>query len=170
MKEKQIVTSGFLPAPTSIETLSGKAGNSKLKALYRLLLLPAVLGSLWVTGVHKNFCYHDKGNSLGNFSNTAPCAQVDSLQPLKHDELWKNLSAIIGSSEFQSKAVNWLGNAVRIPWVQRRSVNKFERSRAFRTESWDSMDPVGVDPRWEVFEPFQAHLLGDFPLVCVYSQ
>ncbi len=32
------------------------------------------------------------------------------------------------------------------------------------------MNPVGVDPRWEVFEPFQAHLLGDFPLVCVLFQ
>ena len=29
------------------------------------------------------------------------------------------------------------------------------------------MDPVGVDPRWEAFEPFHDYLLQAFPLVYV---
>ena len=37
----------------------------------------------------------------------------------------------------------------------------------FRTESYDNMDPVGVDPRWDVFGPFHDYLLQAFPLVYV---
>ena len=36
-----------------------------------------------------------------------------------------------------------------------------------RTESYDTMDPVGVDPRYEVFALFHAYLSGVFPLVYV---
>jgi len=34
-----------------------------------------------------------------------------------------------------------------------------------RTESYDRMDPVGVDPRWDAFGPFHDYLLKAFPLV-----
>lgn len=37
----------------------------------------------------------------------------------------------------------------------------------FRTESYDQMDPVGVDPRWDAFGPFHDYLLKAFPLVYV---
>ena len=36
-----------------------------------------------------------------------------------------------------------------------------------RTESYDSMKPVGEDPRWEVFGPFHEYLLSAFLLVYV---
>lgn len=118
MKDKQAITPGYLPVPTSIEPSSGKTRNPKFRTLLRFLLPTVVLGSLWAAGVHENFCNHDKGNPLSIFppkSHAASCAQAEPLQPLKHDELWKNLSAIVGSSDFQSKAIDWLGNAVRIP-------------------------------------------------------
>ena len=35
------------------------------------------------------------------------------------------------------------------------------------TESYDDMDPVGADTRWEVFRPFYDYLLQSFPLTCV---
>ena len=37
-----------------------------------------------------------------------------------------------------------------------------------RTESYDHMEPVGVDPRWDAFGPFHDYLLESFPLVCVF--
>ena len=40
-------------------------------------------------------------------------------------------------------------------------------NRTLRTESYDKMDPVGVDPRWDVFGPFHNYLLHAFPLVYV---
>ena len=33
-----------------------------------------------------------------------------------------------------------------------------------RTESYDQMGPVGVDPRWDVFAAFHTYLLKAFPL------
>ena len=36
-----------------------------------------------------------------------------------------------------------------------------------RTESYDDMEPVGVDPRWDAFGPFHDYLLESFPLVYV---
>jgi len=40
----------------------------------------------------------------------------------------------------------------------------------FRTESYDGMEPVGVDPRWEAFKPFHEYLATTFPLVFVYHR
>lgn len=37
-----------------------------------------------------------------------------------------------------------------------------------RTESYDHMEPVGVDPRWDAFGPFHDYLLEAFPLVYVF--
>lgn len=36
------------------------------------------------------------------------------------------------------------------------------------TESYDHMEPVGVDPRWDVFGPFHDYLLRAFPLTYVF--
>ena len=41
-------------------------------------------------------------------------------------------------------------------------------NNAFRTESYDHMEPVGVDPRWDAFGPFHDYLFESFPLVCVF--
>ena len=42
-------------------------------------------------------------------------------------------------------------------------------SVSVRTETYDGMDPVGVDPRWEAFAPFHDYILSAFPLVYVLS-
>ena len=39
------------------------------------------------------------------------------------------------------------------------------RLESSRTESYDDMKEIGVDPRWEVFVPFHEYLLKTFPLV-----
>jgi Gly-Xaa carboxypeptidase len=58
------------------------------------------------------------------------------------------LNNTFGTDDFRIRAIDWLGGAVRVP-----------------TESYDSMDPVGVDPRWDAFGPFHDYLLKAFPLV-----
>ncbi|KAJ7583273.1 hypothetical protein C8J56DRAFT_1055032 [Mycena floridula] len=52
----------------------------------------------------------------------------------------------IATDEFKDSAIDWLSGAVQDP-------------------SYDSMDPVGVDPRWEAFAPFHKYLLNAFPKV-----
>lgn len=76
------------------------------------------------------------------------CPQAKPITPVKHSAIWESLVERSTSDEFKERAIEWLGGAVRI-----------------RTESYDHMDPVGVDPRWNVFEPFHDYLLQAFPLV-----
>ncbi|KAJ7767422.1 hypothetical protein DFH07DRAFT_808483 [Mycena maculata] len=76
------------------------------------------------------------------------CPQVDALTPQRGAELLGNISDLIGTADFKTKAVNWLAGAVQVP-----------------TEVFDAMPPVGQDARWEVFAPFHDYLLDAFPLV-----
>ncbi|KAF8909393.1 carboxypeptidase S [Gymnopilus junonius] len=76
------------------------------------------------------------------------CPQVDALTPQKNLNLWKALNDEVGTPGFKQSAIDWLGGAVRIS-----------------TESFDNMDPVGVDPRWLAFAPFHDYLSSAFPLV-----
>lgn len=81
-------------------------------------------------------------------SNAQICPQVEPLYPTKHAELWTSLGDTFGSSAFKDRAIGWLSGAVQVP-----------------TESYDNMDPVGIDPRWDAFGPFHAYLSQNFPLM-----
>ncbi|KAF9786338.1 carboxypeptidase S [Thelephora terrestris] len=76
------------------------------------------------------------------------CPQARSMTPVKHSAIWNTLVERSASEEFKERAVEWLSGAVKI-----------------RTESYDYMEPVGVDPRWDVFGSFHGYLLQTFPLV-----
>ncbi|EGN96601.1 hypothetical protein SERLA73DRAFT_184690 [Serpula lacrymans var. lacrymans S7.3] len=76
------------------------------------------------------------------------CSQAGELIPEKNEALWESLSKIYGTEDFKMRAVDWLGGAVRVP-----------------TESYDKMEPVGIDPRWEKFSAFHDYLLQAFPKV-----
>ncbi|KAH9975656.1 hypothetical protein BJV74DRAFT_178104 [Russula compacta] len=75
------------------------------------------------------------------------CPQSDALYPERHAQLWKSLGRDFDEDAFMTRAVTWLGGAVRI-----------------RTESYDDMGPIGVDERWEAFGPFHDYLVQSFPL------
>ncbi|CUA77617.1 Gly-Xaa carboxypeptidase [Rhizoctonia solani] len=90
-----------------------------------------------------------------HYTNTAVnvgdvCPQVDPLLPASaaNRKLAEELGAVFGNSDFEAIAAEYLGGAVRIP-----------------TESYDKMDPVGTDPRWDVFYKFSEHLQKTFPKV-----
>jgi Gly-Xaa carboxypeptidase len=76
------------------------------------------------------------------------CPQADVLYPHKNEDLWIKVSEIFGTGEFKNRSIDWLAGAVRIP-----------------TETFDGMDSVGIDPRWEAFIPFHEYLPKAFPLV-----
>ncbi|KAJ7077873.1 hypothetical protein B0H15DRAFT_1003211, partial [Mycena belliarum] len=76
------------------------------------------------------------------------CPQVDPLVPKNSAELLANISDLIGTADFKTKAINWLSGAVQVP-----------------TEVFDAMPPVGQDARWDVFRPFHEYLASAFPLV-----
>ncbi|KAK2463679.1 hypothetical protein APHAL10511_004430 [Amanita phalloides] len=80
--------------------------------------------------------------------DSAYCPQTDVLVPQKNKELWNDLTGVIGSDGFQTRAVDWLANAVRVP-----------------TESFDDFAPVGSETRWEKFTKFHDYLSTAFPQV-----
>ncbi|KAL5641591.1 hypothetical protein ACGC1H_001910 [Rhizoctonia solani] len=86
-----------------------------------------------------------QGASLSNI-----CPQVEPIQPSSETnrKLAEELGAAFADPSFEAIAAEYLGGAVRIP-----------------TESYDVMDPVGTDPRWEVFYKLSEHLLRTYPRV-----
>ncbi|KAM6496948.1 carboxypeptidase S [Amanita muscaria] len=74
------------------------------------------------------------------------CPQSDILTPKKNSKVWDNLTEIIGTAPFKTRAVDWLSSAIQVP-----------------TESYDDLAPVGEDSRWEKFSGFHDYLLGAFP-------
>lgn len=52
-----------------------------------------------------------------NWAGQDFCPQADVLTPQKNNKLWESLGATIGTAEFKERAIDWLGGAVRVPWV-----------------------------------------------------
>ncbi|KAE9391318.1 carboxypeptidase S [Gymnopus androsaceus JB14] len=78
------------------------------------------------------------------------CTQYDLLVP--SNPLWKAIGEIIGADVFKSRAVDWLSGAIKVP-----------------TESYDDLDLIGIDPRWETFGQLHEYLFNAFPLVSTLS-
>ncbi|KAJ6571304.1 hypothetical protein B0H19DRAFT_1129688 [Mycena capillaripes] len=115
----------------------------------RRILIAVALGALsWfgIAVVSQNasrFTSHDSHDRAAT-----GCPQEEALYPQRNAELLGNISYLLTTPHFQTKAINWLAGAVQIP-----------------TEVFDAMLPVGQDPRWDVFAPFHEYLLNTFPLV-----
>jgi Gly-Xaa carboxypeptidase len=100
------------------------------------------------------------------------CPQSDALYPESHAQLWDSLGRVFDEDAFITRAVEWLGGAVRIPYV---SSDAFYYAAFLlrlpwsehSTESYDTMGPVGEDERWKVFRPFHDYLVHSFPLTYV---
>ncbi|KAJ7760621.1 hypothetical protein DFH07DRAFT_957457 [Mycena maculata] len=107
-------------------------------------LIAAILLSIQISGYLPVFWVFF-GQQL---SVKGSCPQVDALLPTQNAHVWERTRAQMATGVFKARAVDWLAGAVRIP-----------------TESYDNMQAVGVDPRWDVFADFHAYLAGAFPLV-----
>ncbi|KAH7929097.1 carboxypeptidase S [Leucogyrophana mollusca] len=81
-------------------------------------------------------------------ANSSACPQWDATYPTKHARLDADLELLYGTDDFKLNAYKALGGAVQIP-----------------SESYDDNEPVGQDPRWEIFAKLHEHLEITFPLV-----
>lgn len=120
--------------------------------LWRLLLgtLLFLWGS-WMLRRSVVIVYHSPGTDLGAnaHTNSKPrCPQVDPLFPSKSSAELDDMQTYLESDAFRSVAIERLSGAVQIP-----------------TQSYDDMDDVGDDPRWEIFFNFAEYLEETFPLV-----
>ncbi|KDQ61781.1 hypothetical protein JAAARDRAFT_31262 [Jaapia argillacea MUCL 33604] len=132
--------------PTQAPGVETKGKLSYTRVFVRLGLLVLCAGLVSRRVFPHHLLFSNVGSELSDAG--ASCPQVPPLIPTRNGEIWEKMNGIIGSEGFGNKAVEWLGGAVRVP-----------------TESYDEMDPVGVDPRWEVFGPFHDYLLEAYPLI-----
>ncbi|CAE6506079.1 unnamed protein product [Rhizoctonia solani] len=137
-----------LPLDYAIESSNNKRRSplARLGAVFAgvVVLYPLACS---LTG-HLGVYYDSHEAQAVNLSSI--CPQVDPLPPLSevNRKLAEELGTIFADPDFEAVAAEYLGRAVRIP-----------------TESYDVMDPVGTDPRWEVFYKFLEHLLQTYPNV-----
>ncbi|KAF9501781.1 carboxypeptidase S [Pleurotus eryngii] len=104
------------------------------------LLLVVVFVGAYLFG-HR--CWHHAS------MNQAPvCPQTEALVPTQNNGLWSDISALVSTDSFEKYAAELLGGAVRI-----------------RGETFDSMGPVGQDPRWKVHTNFHEYLEQAFPQI-----
>ena len=93
------------------------------------------------------------------------CPQAQEVLPLENLDIWNELGQTFRSHEFRQRAIDYLGGAVRVPYATLPLLYHLVlklNAYYLRTESYDKM---GVDPRWNVFDPFHEYLLKAFPLV-----
>ncbi|KAL5537035.1 hypothetical protein ACEPAF_858 [Sanghuangporus sanghuang] len=152
--------------PSSVLLVQRERTSRRRMALGRAIwlcitLLGALVGiDTLLRFFHKYTCGGNIGgiwdalDRTGILDYTAPastsevCPQADILFPVRNKVVWDTFGAQLDTNDFKSKAIDWLGGAVRVP-----------------TESYDKMGPVGVDERWEAFAPFHEFLEKSYPLI-----
>ncbi|KAI0675538.1 carboxypeptidase S [Trametes maxima] len=142
--EKAATMPPYMPEPVSQPQKKTRCvGRTLVKGLVVVLALLTCLHSFEV--VDLSSCWSKEAAAVD--ASADQCVQASTVVPKKNAELWQSLGNTIDSDAYKSRAVEWLGGAVRVP-----------------TQSFDKMGPVGEDPRWEVFPPFHDYLLKAFPL------
>ncbi|KAG1908133.1 uncharacterized protein F5891DRAFT_1179654 [Suillus fuscotomentosus] len=118
---------------------------SKAKAIaFKITLVTALAISASTCFVKRPL----NGSTVGTLENGVDlCPQVDELVPEKNGVIWESLQHVYSTEEFETRAIDWLGGAVRIP-----------------TETFDDMGDV-IETIWEKFLPLHYYLKESFPLL-----
>ncbi len=108
--KKAILTTPFVPVQASHQR------RSKWTALGLVALLASIFA---VVFLHPYFINDNFLSTILSSHNAVAklCPQSDALYPESHEELWKTLGRDYDEDAFLTRAVAWLGNAVRIPYV-----------------------------------------------------
>lgn len=124
---------------------------------------------LWATYQHRVVSGHAE-QSL--HISKSLCKQEQAIVPVNHSDIWNHILNESKTEQHRLKVVEWLRGAVEIPCVRSLTSDAGSPNKpvTFRTESYDGMEPVGVDPRWEAFKPLHEYLATAFPLVSVYHR
>jgi len=157
--EKEILTTPFVQTP--------RYQRPKWTALRLVVLFASIFA---VVFFYAGILYDNLLSAILSSHNGVAklCPQSDALYPESHAHLWKCLGHDYDEDAFLTRAVAWLGGAVRIPYVVVRAFccATFFLRLPRRTESFDNLGPIGEDKRWEVFGPFHDYLVQSFPLTC----
>jgi hypothetical protein len=95
--------------------LAPRSKRSKWTTLKLVALLATIIA---VAFLHDNFPYGKLLSAISLSHGVAKlCPQADALYPESHARLWKSLGRDFDEDAFMTRAVAWLGGAVRIPYV-----------------------------------------------------
>jgi hypothetical protein len=95
-------------------------GTRPRKSNWRALGLATLLASVLTAALH---CVDLPSGlflsaiRLDHHGEATLCPQSSALHPKHHAEVWKTLGREFDEKAFTTKAVAWLGGAVRIPYV-----------------------------------------------------
>ena len=106
--EKDILTTPFVQTP--------RYQRSKRTALRLVALFASVFA---VVFLYADILYDNFLSAIPSSHNGVAklCPQSDALYPESHAHLWKCLGHDYDEDAFLTRAVAWLGGAVRIPYV-----------------------------------------------------
>jgi len=106
--KKYILTIPFVQAP--------RYQRSKWTALGLVALLASVFA---VVFLHSDILYDKLSSAIlsSHIGVVKLCPQSDALYPKSHARLWNSLGHDYDEGTFLTRAVAWLGGAVRIPYV-----------------------------------------------------
>lgn len=149
-------------------------GSTKGRDMFGLVFCATAV--LWISGqllwtTYQHRVVPDHAEQSLHISKSL-CKQEQAIAPVNHSDVWSHVLSESKTEQHRSKVVEWLRGAVKIPYVRSLTseAGSPNKSVTFRTESYDGMEPVGVDPRWEVFKPLHIYLATAFPLVSVYHR
>ena len=100
----------FAGLPTSV-----KLGSPSRCKRTKVLAIGLCLGLLGTGGyVGRTIA---PGFSVSKPHPTALCPQVNPITPTKHSAIWESFVERTTTDEYKTRAIEWLGRAVRIPYV-----------------------------------------------------
>lgn len=162
------------PEAHSTTRRSSKTDPTKGRDMFGLVFCATAV--LWISGqllwtTYQHRVVPDHAEQSLHISKSL-CKQEQAIAPVNHSDIWSHVLSESKTEQHRSKVVEWLRGAVKIPYVRSLTseAGSPNKSVTFRTESYDGMEPVGVDPRWEVFKPLHIYLATAFPLVSVYHR
>ena len=104
----------FAGLPTSVEPVQ-LGSPSRCKYYTRAFAIGLCLGLLGTVGfVLRSIAL---GFAVSKPHPTALCPQVNPITPTKHSAIWESFVERTTTSEYKTRAIEWLGGAVRIPYV-----------------------------------------------------
>lgn len=108
----------LLPSSTTTQVTTSAPSKFKRRALLCFAFLALLVVDYHTTSRVVKPCLRKlPGLSKKDHSKkaTSSCPQAEVLVPEKNSALWDSLTATYSTDAFQSRAVEWLGGAVRVP-------------------------------------------------------
>jgi len=101
--------------PTSTEPV--KLGSPSRCNRTKALAIGLCLGLLGAGGFVPPAIATKLAVSKPHHDPAAPCPQVEPIIPTKHSAIWESFLENSTTDEYKTRAIEWLGGAVRVPYV-----------------------------------------------------